>query len=156
MIDQRWSASPSERATSNPNVWLLQHGPCWCRGLPGDSGSFDLMRFRSSHLELGEMRINLLIVSERVMVGSGPTCKQVYDSIPDPKVVISTGSCPAARRFWDDSLIGWTHVSELLPVYMSVDACIFGEPEALLEPVLSLTVETAMTGPTRLTRAGSN
>ena len=102
------------------------------------------------------MRINLLIVSERVMVGSGPTCKQVYDSIPDPKVVISTGSCPAARRFWDDSLIGWTHVSELLPVYMSVEACIFGEPEALLEPVLSLTVETAMTGPTRLTRAASN
>ncbi len=138
MISRLRDLEPAEALPGRPNVWLLQHGPCWCRGNPGESGSFDLIRFRSNRIDLGDVGLHFLVVSERVLEGSGPSCRQVYDSIPEPKVVIASGVCPGATRFWTEPLVASTPVSDLLPVDVTIPDCIFGRPEALLEPVFAL------------------
>lgn len=144
-----------EPTPAGANVWLLQHGPCWCRGRPGDSGSFDLIHFRSSRVDLGDVELHFLVVSERVLEGSGPSCRQVYDSIPAPKVVIASGTCPAATGFWNGPLVSSTPVSDLLQVDVSIPDCIFGRPEALLGPVFSLHRSEVSDGHARLSRAGA-
>lgn len=123
-----------ERITAR--VWRLQYGPCWCRGTPSSSGSFDFVRLVTSEDDLGGFDRNVLIVSDRVIDGSLPVYRQVFDAIPSPRLVVSTGSCPAARRFWDELPVGWTPVWDSLPVDLRVPQCVSGNPESLMAAVL--------------------
>lgn len=117
-------------------VWILQYGPCWCRSVPTESSSFDFMRLRKTVLDPGTLDDNLLIVSDRVIDGSSRVYHQLFEDIPNPKLVISTAACPATAQFWDDLPSGWRPVDELFPVDIHVDRCIRGEPEALMTSVL--------------------
>ncbi len=121
-----------------PNrIWRLQFGPCRCSSGPTASSSFDYMRLRRTRGEFGTMRDNLLIVSERVIDGSAAMHRQVYSTVPDPKVVVATGTCPMSHDFWDDLPNGWIPVEEVLPVDIRVDDCVNGKPEALVAAILS-------------------
>lgn len=91
---------------------------------------------RKTAADLGSLEGNLLIVSDRVIDGSGKTYRQVYADVPDPKLVVSAAACPTAHRFWDELPNGWTPVDELLPIDLYVDECINGHPEALTAAVL--------------------
>lgn len=117
-------------------IWVLQYGPCWCRSLPTDSSSFDYVRLRRTQTDLGHLRESLLVVSERVIDGSGHLYRQVYEDVPDPKLVISTAACPFAEKFWDDLPNGWVPVEEMIQVDIHVDECIGGRPESLMAAVL--------------------
>jgi len=121
-----------------PNrIWLLQHGPCWCRSHPTDSSSFDYVKLRRTGADLGVWSENVLIVSERVVDGSGHLYRQVYGEIPDPKVVVAAAPCPAAARFWDGLPNGWAPVEDTIPIDIRIDECINGNPEALMTAVLA-------------------
>lgn len=122
---------------ANVRIWLLQYGPCWCRSIPSDSSSFDYVRLRRTSADLGSLETNLLIVSARVIDGSSRAYRQVYDEMPDPKIVISAAVCPFAHSFWDGLPNGWAPVEDLLPIDVYVDECINGEPEALMAAVLA-------------------
>lgn len=128
-------------------VSVLQYGPCWCRGRPGESGTFDLYRHRSVRMDLSPLSSHLLIVSDRVLNGAEATCLQVYAALPDPKCVISTAPCPAAGSFWNDAPPSWVPVGELIPVDASIEECLSGRPEALIGAVLSLLGSTQNTSP---------
>lgn len=151
---QHESAS-SMRGQAASTVALLQYGPCWCRGVPGDTGSFDFIRQRRVDMDLGPLGANLVIVSERVLSGSGSVVRAVFDSVADPKIVIAAAVCPSARSFWDRAPVTWIPVAEVLPVDARVASCISGEPEALLGAVLSRLsgVGSAISGPARLSEA---
>lgn len=118
-------------------IWLLQYGPCWCRTPATETSSFDYVRMRRTAADLGSMEENLLIVSDRVIDGSGKSYRQVYTDVPEPKLVVSAATCPHARRFWNELPNGWTPVDELLPIDLHVDDCINGQPEALAAAVLA-------------------
>jgi Ni,Fe-hydrogenase III small subunit len=127
-----------EQVERPPNrIWLLQHGPCWCRSHPTDSSSFDYVKLRRTGADLGAWRRNVLIVSERVIDGSGNLYRQVYAEMPDPKVVVAAASCPAAGRFWDDLPNGWAPVEDMIPIDIRVDECMNGNPESLMTAVLA-------------------
>jgi Ni,Fe-hydrogenase III small subunit len=79
----------------------------------------------------------VLIVSERVVDGSGHLYRQVYGEIPDPKVVVAAAPCPAAARFWDGLPNGWAPVDDTIPIDIRIDECINGNPEALMTAVLA-------------------
>ena len=129
-------------------VWRLQFGPCWCRGAPARSGSFDFVRLVSSESDLGRFDRHVLILSERVIDGSADVYRQVFERVPDPKLVVSSGPCPAARRFWDELPLGWSPVWEVLPVDIRIDDCISGMPESLMAAVVR-----HLTGDLRLDRS---
>lgn len=118
-------------------IWLLQYGPCWCHTTATDTNSFDYVRLRRTAADLGTLEDNLLIVSDRVIDGSGKSYRQVYADVPEPKLVVSVAACPNARRFWNELPNGWTPVDELLPIDLHVDECISGRPEALAAAVLA-------------------
>lgn len=122
-------------------VSVLQYGPCWCRGRPGDSGTFDLFRHRTVEMDLGPLTSNVMIVSERVLNGAEAMCRETYQSLPDPKIVIATAPCPSARTFWNEAPLAWMPVRDLLPVELSLDDCVSGRPESLLGAVLQLVAE---------------
>jgi Ni,Fe-hydrogenase III small subunit len=130
---------PAQEPVERPlnRVWLLQHGPCWCRSHPTDSSSFDYVKLRRTGADLGAWHGNVLIVSERVIDGSGHLYRQVFGEMPDPKVVVAAAPCPAAVRFWDDLPNGWAPVEDMIPIDIRVDECINGNPESLMTAVLS-------------------
>ena len=125
--------SPMDKVAAGSNVISsLQFGPCWCRGVPSDTGSFDFVRHRSTPAGLGPVEKNLLIVSTRVVEGAQRILLQVYEEVPDPKLVIATATCPATGAFWDALPNGWTVVEDVIPVDLRVEECVSGNPEALL------------------------
>lgn len=131
----RIATYPDEgRAASR--IWRLQYGPCWCRSTPGDTGTFDFLRFKTHSLDLGDARQDFLIVSDRVIDGSRPMFVDIFGRVPEPRVTISTAACPAAADFWSELPMGWTPVSEVLPVDIHVSQCVTRYPEALLAAVL--------------------
>lgn len=117
-------------------VWVVQYGPCWCRAEPRKTGSFDFVRFRTTEVGPEPIDLDILVASTRVIVGSEQILRQVYGRIPDPKIVVATGHCPATRQFWDDLPAGWTPVEELISIDLTVDECFSGHPEKLLAAVL--------------------
>jgi len=126
-----------ERPRSRIRIWRLQYGPCWCQTRPSAAAAFDFVRLRTTSADLGRADENLLIVSGRVIDGTKQVFRQLYDDVPEPKIVISTATCPGAHLFWDELPVGWTPVGEILPVDIHVEQCVSGNPEELLAAVLS-------------------
>lgn len=94
------------------------------------------MRFRTLEGDFGELTHNLLIVTDRAPEGSRPVYVRTFELVPDPKLVIAVGTCPAAGDFWEDLPGGWIATGEVIPVDLHVPECISGHPEALLGAVL--------------------
>lgn len=117
-------------------IWRLQYGPCWCMSVPVETSSFDYVRMARTAADLGSLDENLLIVSERVIDGTSQIYRRVHSEVPDPKIVISAGTCPMAHRFWSELPNGWVPVQEVLPIDVHVDECINRSPETLLAAVL--------------------
>lgn len=131
------AVTSSEFESTAHRMWILQYGPCWCGGVPGNSGSFSLTRFRTYENAPG-LAINLLIVTQRVLKAATTTCRDIYRLIPEPRVVISTAYCPRTGPFWDNVPGGWAPADGLVPVSSHIDACVFGRPETLVTGVISL------------------
>jgi Ni,Fe-hydrogenase III small subunit len=112
-------------------IWRLQYGPCWCNAAANDSVAYDYVRMRRTAADFGSFDKNILIVSERVIDGTEGVYRQVHDSVPDPKLVISAGACPTSHRFWDDLPYGWVPVDQVIPIDIAVTQCVTGNPEAL-------------------------
>lgn len=130
-------------------VWRLQYGPCWCRSTPTDSASFDFVRLTTWDADLSGFNRNILIVSDRVIDGSQPVFTQVYERVPDPKLVVATAACHAASRFWDELPVGWTPVEEMIPIDLHIDECVTGSPEILMAQVLGHVLEDLQSGDRR-------
>ena len=126
-----------ERPGNRARIWRLQYGPCWCQTRPSDTAAFDFARLRTTSADLGRAEENLLIVSGRVIDGTKQVFRQLYVDVPEPKIVISAATCPAADLFWEELPVGWTPVGEILPVDVHVEECVSGNPEELLAAVLS-------------------
>lgn len=137
-------AIPDRDLGASTRIWRLQYGPCWCHSTPGDSGSFDYVRTYRTQADLGDFRQNIVLVSERVIDGAGPTFRQFLASVPDPTLVVSTATCPSSARFWNELPNSWTPVEELVPVELRVRDCINGRPESLAAVLLRhvLTVQS--------------
>lgn len=118
-------------------IWRLQYGPCWCHGLPGETGSFDFVRTTICEAGLGNLDFNVLILSDRVIDGSQPVFLQVHQRVPSPRLVVATASCPAAAAFWDELPMGWSPVRDLVPIDLDIEECVSGHPEALMAAVLN-------------------
>lgn len=106
-------------------------------------GSFDFMRTRSLDLAPGIFDRSLLIVSDRLIVGSEATVRRGLRGLPDPRLVVATGHCRAAEQFWSGLPGGWVKAAEVIPVDVQVAACFSGRPEELLAAVLTWKAENA-------------
>lgn len=77
---------------------------------------------------------DVLLVSGPVTRQVAPALHKLYEAIPNPKLVIAIGSCPAGGNMWFDSYATVGGLEKVLPVDYFVPGCP-PRPEAILHGV---------------------
>jgi NADH-quinone oxidoreductase subunit B len=122
------------------SLWLFQFGLACCAiemGAAITSPRYDLMRFGVIPLPASPRQSDLMIVSGTLTDKMAPAVKRLYDQMPDPKYVISMGSCANCGGPYWDSYSVTKGVDQLFHVDIYVPGCP-PRPEALMQGIVEL------------------
>ena len=138
------------------SVWVYQWGLACCAiemGAAFASPRYDVMRLgviplpaspRYDVMRLGVIpfpasprQADLICVSGTVTDKMAPSIKRLYEQMPEPKYVISMGSCANCGGPYWDSYSVTKGVDQMIPVDVYVPGCP-PRPEALLEGIVLL------------------
>lgn len=97
---------------------------------------FDMSRFGLEVFRASPRHADMMIVSGRVSHKMAPIIRRVYDSMPEPKWVISMGACASSGGVFNNYAVvqGCDHI---VPVDVYLPGCP-PRPEALIHAVLVL------------------
>jgi len=98
--------------------------------------TFDMARFGLEVFRASPRHSDMMIVSGRVSHKMAPIIRRVYDSMPEPKWVISMGACASSGGVFNNYAVvqGCDHI---VPVDVYLPGCP-PRPEALIHAVLVL------------------
>jgi NADH-quinone oxidoreductase subunit B len=121
------------------SLWLLNFGLACCgiELIAASMPKHDFMRFGVIPVAHGPRQADLLIVAGTVTDKMAPVMRRVYEQMPDPKYVISFGSCANAGGPYWDSYSVTKGIDQLIPIDVFVPGCP-PRPEALLEGLILL------------------
>jgi NADH-quinone oxidoreductase subunit B len=111
------------------SLWAYQWGLACCAIEMG--AAFASPRYASPR------QADVVIISGTVTDKMAPSIKRLYDQMPDPKYVISMGSCANCGGPYWDSYSVTKGVDQIIPVDIYVPGCP-PRPEALLEGIVLL------------------
>lgn len=121
------------------SLWPLGFGLACC--------AIEMMATYASHYDLERFGIfprnsprqsDLIIISGTVTFKMADRIKRLYDQMPDPKYVISMGSCSnCGGPYWEHGYHVVKGVDRIIPVDVYVPGCP-PRPEALLGGILTL------------------
>jgi len=97
---------------------------------------FDLARFGMEVMRPSPRQADLMIVSGRVSNKMAPVVKRLYDQMPNPKWVISMGSCASCGGIFNNYAI-LQGVDRIIPVDVYVIGCP-PRPEQLIDSIVRL------------------
>ena len=120
------------------SLWWLQFGLAFC-GIEMISSSmsrFDLSERFGNLQRASPRQADFMIVAGTVTKKMAPTVRQLYDQMPEPKWVISMGSCANVGGPYDTYAVV-QGADQLVPVDVYVPGCP-PTPEALYYGVLAL------------------
>ncbi|MGA4540521.1 NADH-quinone oxidoreductase subunit B [Uniformispora flossi] len=121
------------------SLWVFNFGLACCaiEFIATSMAKHDFIRLGVIPFAPGPRQADLMIVSGTVTDKMAPAIKRLYEQMPEPKYVISFGSCANCGGPYWDSYCVTKGVDQIIPVDVYVPGCP-PRPEALLQGILKL------------------
>jgi NADH-quinone oxidoreductase subunit B len=121
------------------SLWVMNFGLACCaiEFIATSAARHDFMRLGVIPFAHGPRQADLMVVAGTLTDKMAPAIKRLYDQMPEPKYVISFGSCSNCGGPYWDSYSVTKGVDQIVPVDVYVPGCP-PRPEALLEGVTKL------------------
>ena len=100
------------------------------------ASDYDLARFGSERLSFSPRQADMLMVMGTIAKKMGPTLRQVYEQMAEPKWVIAVGACAASGGIFDTYSV-LQGIDRIIPVDVYVPGCP-PRPEQIINGIMKI------------------